>query len=80
MRAVAVVRSVVAWVVLCTVVAGLGGSAVQPARAADIITFTGAGATFPYPLYSRWFADYNRAHPDSVSTIRPSAAAAASNR
>jgi phosphate transport system substrate-binding protein len=25
---------------------------------------TGAGATLPYPLYSSWFAEYNRLHPD----------------
>ena len=24
----------------------------------------GAGATFPYPVYSKWFAEYNREHPD----------------
>ncbi|MGH9580069.1 MAG: phosphate ABC transporter substrate-binding protein PstS, partial [Terriglobales bacterium] len=24
----------------------------------------GAGATFPYPVYSKWFAEYNRIHPD----------------
>jgi phosphate transport system substrate-binding protein len=24
----------------------------------------GAGATFPNPLYSKWFAEYNRIHPD----------------
>lgn len=24
---------------------------------------TGAGATFPYPIYSKWFAEYNRLHP-----------------
>ncbi len=23
-----------------------------------------AGATFPYPIYSKWFTEYNRAHPD----------------
>jgi len=23
-----------------------------------------AGATFPYPIYSKWFTDYNRIHPD----------------
>ena len=34
------------------------------ARAADIITLNGAGATFPYPLYSRWFAKYNQMHPE----------------
>jgi phosphate transport system substrate-binding protein len=24
----------------------------------------GAGATFPYPIYSKWFSEYNKAHPD----------------
>src|SRR5713226_5645579 len=24
----------------------------------------GAGATFPNPLYSKWFAEYNKLHPD----------------
>src|SRR5690242_9015319 len=27
-------------------------------------TLNGAGATFPYPLYSKWFSDYNKLHPD----------------
>jgi phosphate transport system substrate-binding protein len=31
---------------------------VAPAAAQDI---TGAGATFPYPIYSRWFSDYAKA-------------------
>jgi phosphate transport system substrate-binding protein len=24
----------------------------------------GAGATFPYPMYSKWFSEYNKLHPD----------------
>ena len=24
----------------------------------------GAGATFPYPMYSKWFSEYRKAHPD----------------
>src|SRR5258705_11016248 len=24
----------------------------------------GAGATFPYPIYSKWFSKYNKLHPD----------------
>ena len=28
------------------------------------VTLNGAGATFPYPLYSKWMAEYNRQHPD----------------
>jgi len=27
-------------------------------------TLNGAGATFPYPIYSRWFSEYNKLHPD----------------
>ena len=33
------------------------------AGAADSLTVTGAGATFPYPLYSKWFYEYSNAHP-----------------
>ncbi|MDQ6800630.1 MAG: phosphate ABC transporter substrate-binding protein PstS [Acidobacteriota bacterium] len=28
------------------------------------ITINGAGATFPYPIYSKWFSDYNKIHPE----------------
>src|SRR4051812_48373296 len=42
-----------------TVVLGLAGSA-----SAAPIQIDGAGATFPYPIYSKWFAEYNRLHPD----------------
>jgi phosphate transport system substrate-binding protein len=28
------------------------------------VLITGAGATFPYPVYSKWFSDYNKLHPD----------------
>jgi phosphate transport system substrate-binding protein len=27
-------------------------------------TLNGAGATFPYPIYSKWFSEYHNAHPD----------------
>ncbi len=33
------------------------------AIAAEKILINGAGATFPYPIYSKWFSDYNKAHP-----------------
>jgi phosphate transport system substrate-binding protein len=39
----------------------IGGA--TPAGAADSLTVTGAGATFPYPLYSKWFYEYSNAHP-----------------
>jgi phosphate transport system substrate-binding protein len=28
------------------------------------VIINGAGATFPNPLYSKWFSDYNKLHPD----------------
>ena len=31
---------------------------------ADTITLNASGATFPAPLYGRWFAEYNKLHPD----------------
>jgi phosphate transport system substrate-binding protein len=31
--------------------------------AAQAQKITGAGATFPYPIYSKWFTDYSNAHP-----------------
>jgi phosphate transport system substrate-binding protein len=33
-----------------------------PAAAADLL-LNGAGATFPYPLYSKWFYEYSNSHP-----------------
>jgi phosphate transport system substrate-binding protein len=38
------------------------GETSGPAAAAGQIN--GAGATFPYPIYSKWFAEYNKLHPD----------------
>jgi phosphate transport system substrate-binding protein len=32
--------------------------------AAQTVQINGAGATFPYPIYSKWFAEYNRLHPE----------------
>ncbi len=28
-------------------------------------TLNGAGATFPYPMYSKWFSEYHKLHPDA---------------
>jgi len=30
----------------------------------ETISVTGAGATFPYPMYSKWFDTYHKIHPD----------------
>jgi phosphate transport system substrate-binding protein len=29
------------------------------------LSLTGAGATFPYPMYSKWFSEYHKIHPDA---------------
>jgi phosphate transport system substrate-binding protein len=63
MKTAPILRSVLAAAAICVLVVGMSSS-VQPARGAGIITLNGAGATFPFPLYSRWFSEYNRAHPD----------------
>ena len=34
-----------------------------PAQA-QTVQINGAGATFPYPIYSKWFSEYNKLHPD----------------
>jgi phosphate transport system substrate-binding protein len=31
---------------------------------AQTVQINGAGATFPYPIYSKWFAEYNKMHPE----------------
>jgi len=35
-----------------------------PAPAPAPILINGAGATFPYPIYSKWFSEYHKLHPD----------------
>ena len=42
---------------LCSLLAVLG-SGVQPVAAQMLMN--GAGATFPYPIYSKWFDEYTR--------------------
>ena len=31
---------------------------------ASPVSLTAAGATFPYPIYSKWFDEYQKLHPD----------------
>jgi len=44
-----------------------GGDTQQSAatqNASPTIQINGAGATFPYPIYSKWFSEYNKLHPN----------------
>ena len=34
------------------------------ASPAQTVQINGAGATFPYPIYSKWFSEYNKLHPE----------------
>src|SRR5436190_13294888 len=38
--------------------------AIGPVAYAQKIQINGAGATFPNPIYSKWFSEYNKAHPN----------------
>jgi phosphate transport system substrate-binding protein len=39
-------------------------SAAPAPSASPALLLNAAGATFPYPIYSKWFTEYNRIHPD----------------
>jgi len=39
-------------------------SSPAPAVPADRLQINAAGATFPYPIYSKWFDEYHKLHPD----------------
>jgi len=50
---------------LAGVVLLIGGAAAQK------LQMNGAGATFPYPIYSKWFSEYNKQHPDVQINYQP---------
>jgi len=45
------------------VFAGVAGL-VAAVTAQQKVQINGAGATFPYPIYSKWFSEYNKLHPN----------------
>lgn len=61
-------KKVIAMLLAVMVTAACGGGAPSSgentAPAAKKIQLNGAGATFPNPLYSKWFSDYNKLHPE----------------
>jgi phosphate transport system substrate-binding protein len=42
-----------------------------PLAAFGQTTLNGAGATFPYPIYSKWFSEYHKLHPDIQINYQP---------
>jgi ABC-type phosphate transport system substrate-binding protein len=61
------VRLVPTWIILTGLMLGMLLACFRQRGAAaedNAITLQGAGATFPAPLYERWFAEYNKLHPN----------------
>ncbi len=54
-------------VLMATAAAALLGATV----AAQKTQITGAGATFPDPIYEKWFSEYNKLHPDVQINYQP---------
>src|SRR6202050_2747439 len=57
-------------VALLAVLTACGGATQPPPTGAATpaagqnLQINGAGATFPYPIYSKWFSEYNKLHSD----------------
>lgn len=59
------IRTKLMWLLFSTLVVCISGAPLGVVKAfGDAITLQGTGATFPAPLYERWFAEYNKLHPD----------------
>ncbi len=43
---------------------GCAATLVVAVAAQQTVQINGAGATFPYPIYSKWFSEYNKLHPN----------------
>src|SRR5688500_14631482 len=42
----------------------LVGAIIPAYGQAKLLSLNGAGATFPYPIYSKWFDEYHKLHPN----------------
>ena len=47
-----------------TLMMGIASTVALGGSVSAAVQINGAGATFPYPIYSKWFAEYNKLHPD----------------
>ena len=48
------------------------------AAPSSTVQINGAGATFPNPIYSKWFSEYNKLHPNIQINYQPMAASVSS--
>ncbi len=60
-KSIAVVSTLLA---LCVLALLFAASPAPAAPDAGTILLNAAGATFPYPIYSKWFDDYHKLHPN----------------
>ncbi len=64
-RSTCVVVAALMFVLISTINSGFGPRGRSGVTfAAETITLQGAGATFPMPVYQRWFSEYNKLHPE----------------
>ncbi len=61
--------STVVMIMVLGLVLGCGQQATE--KKPTKMKISGAGATFPYPLYKEWLQDYNKAHKDLNITYNP---------
>jgi phosphate transport system substrate-binding protein len=67
-----ILRRHLALVLTAAVAVACGGGSREPVTAnsssgsgsSQTLQINGAGATFPYPIYSKWFSEYNALHPN----------------
>lgn len=64
MTASSLVLSLAAVVFIAGLLARSEAAPLAPVPIPESIMLTAAGATFPYPIYSKWFSEYNHIHSD----------------
>jgi phosphate transport system substrate-binding protein len=63
-RNVSKVAGVMALALSVAIVGCKGGGSAPGATGTGTLQLNGAGATFPYPIYNKWFSEYAAAHPN----------------
>lgn len=59
-------------IVIALAACGGGGTETKRGDARqDVVEINGAGATFPNPIYSKWFAEHNKIHPNVRINYQP---------
>lgn len=76
MRIIRKLPMLAAMTVVCLGLAFLGSRppkefGLDAASAEDSVTLQGTGATFPAPLYQKWFSEYNKEHPNVQINYQP---------